>query len=200
MKKRIIVMLLALCLMTGIVSEANANLLTNGNFNSPNSADAPDAWTIWTWGSSAWANHQNDSSSYDETYYMAVGGSSDSGAGLYQIVAATAGVTYTLTVDGGAQAWWKPYGEMKIFFLDASDAVLDTQVAVTADPSGYDTQVDWHNVTLTAIAPVGTTQIKIELACASGQGTVWFDNAVLVPEPATMAIFGLGLLLIKRKK
>jgi hypothetical protein len=36
---------------------------------------------------------------------MAVGGFSNAGAGLYQIVAGAAGVEYTLTVDSGAQAW-----------------------------------------------------------------------------------------------
>jgi hypothetical protein len=195
-KSKLVVVLLAVCAMAGI---ASANLLSNGNFNLPDSSAAPESWNIWTYGG-GWANHQNDASSYDSTWYMAVGGSSSAGAGLYQVVAGTAGVTYTLTVDGGAQAWWKPKGEMKIFFLDASDAVLDTQVAVTADPQGYDILVPWHNVSLTAVAPVGTTQVKVEFACASGEGTVWFDNAVLIPEPATLAVLGLGGLLLRRKK
>jgi phosphatidylserine synthase len=46
MKKRIIVMLFAVCSMVGL---ANANLLTNGNFNTPDSTGAPDGWNIWTW-------------------------------------------------------------------------------------------------------------------------------------------------------
>jgi hypothetical protein len=196
MKKRIIVMLFAVCSMAGL---ANANLLTNGNFNSPDSTDAPDGWNIWTWGG-GWANHQNVAGeSYDGTWYMAVGGFSNAGAGLYQIVAGTAGLEYTLTVDSGAQAWWKPYGEMKMFFLDASSAEISSVVAVTADPAGYDVLVPWHNVMLTATAPAGTAFVKVEFANANGQGTVWFDNAVLIPEPFTMVLFGLGSLLLRKK-
>jgi hypothetical protein len=199
MKKRIIIMLLAVCSMTGIVS---ANLLSNGNFDSPNTSSAPDGWNIWTWGDAgqAWANHQKDGSSVDGSWYMAVGGFGSAGAGMYQIVAANAGAEYTLTVDAGAQAWWKPYGEMKMFFLDAGGAEISHVVAVTADPQGYDILVPWHNVTLSAIAPVGTTQLKVEFADANGQGTVWFDNAVLIPEPASLFVLGLGSLLLSRKK
>ncbi|MFA5293335.1 MAG: PEP-CTERM sorting domain-containing protein [Phycisphaerae bacterium] len=195
-RSKIVIMLLAVCAMAGI---ASANLLSNGNFNDPDSTAAPTDWNIWTYGG-GWANHQNTNIPFDGSYFMAVGGSSDAGAGLYQIVAGTEGVEYTLTVEAGAQAWWKPLGEMKMFFLDSSDAEISSVIAVTADPPGYDIQVDWHSVSLTAIAPVGTTQVKVELACASGQGTVWFDNAVLVPEPATLVILGLGGLLLRRKK
>jgi len=44
------------------------NLLTNGNFNTPNSTAAPAGWTIWTYANTAgdaWANHAKDSYSYD---------------------------------------------------------------------------------------------------------------------------------------
>ncbi|MEN6385137.1 MAG: hypothetical protein ABFD79_08040 [Phycisphaerales bacterium] len=199
MKKRILVLLLAVCSMTGIVS---ANLLTNGNFESPDSINAPDNWNIWTWGDAgqAWANHQKDGSSFDGSWYMAVGGFGNAGAGLYQIVTGAAGVQYTLTVDSGAQAWWKPYGEMKMFFLDAGGAEISSVAAVTADPQDYEVGVSWHNVTLSAVAPAGTAQVKVEFADANGQGTVWFDNAVLIPEPASLLVLSLGSLLLRRKK
>lgn len=195
MKKKIIVMLLALSLISGV---SMANLLSNGNFNSPNSDAAPDSWNIWTWGG-GWANHQNTNIPFDGSYFMAVGGMSSAGAGLYQIVPATAGAEYTLTVDAGAQAWWKPYGEMKMFFLDASQNQLTSYSAVTADPPGYDILVPWHNVSLVATAPAGTAFIKVELADVNGQGTVWFDNAVLIPEPISLVVLGLGGLLLRKK-
>jgi hypothetical protein len=31
-------------------------------------------------------------------------------------------------------------------------------------------------------------------------GSVWFENAVLTPEPATLTILGLGGLLLRRRK
>jgi hypothetical protein len=195
-RRKIVVVLLAVCAMGGI---ASANLLSNGDFNSPDSTASPDNWILWTYGG-GWANHQNTNIPFDGSYFMAVGGSSNAGAGLYQIVPAAAGVNYTLTVDAGAQAWWWPHGEMKMFFLDASSTEISHVTAVTADSGGYDIQVDWHNVSLSAVAPAGTTQVKVEFANANGQGTAWFDNAVLVPEPVTMVLLGLGGLLLRRKK
>ncbi len=130
----------------------------------------------------------------DGSYYMADGGGSGAGGGEYRIVPGTAGSTYTLTVDSGAQAWWLPYGEMRIFFLDASNDQLSESFQPTVDPAVYGNNYDiahpWSNFTLTAVAPLNTTQVKVEFAEPNGTGTVWFDNADLevVPEPSSLAL------------
>jgi hypothetical protein len=183
------------------------NLLINGAFNNPNTVDSPTAWNLWWWGDSAWANHQNDASSDDSTYYMALGGAdwNASGAGLYQTLNATAGDDYTLSVDSGAQNWWSPEGEMRLFFLDASSNVLTQNTLVTVNYPPSDQGQPWASYTLSAVAPVGTTQAKVEFAMNGGGGTVWFDNAVLtaIPEPSTLGLVGFSLLvaaLIRRRK
>jgi hypothetical protein len=106
--KRTIIMLSAVCFATGIVSAQN--LLLNGDFNSPDSIAAPDSWNVWSYGgANGWANHQLDSSSFDGSWYMACGGNDSGGGGVNQTVAdITPGATYTLSVESGAQAWWKP--------------------------------------------------------------------------------------------
>ncbi|HVM62663.1 MAG TPA: PEP-CTERM sorting domain-containing protein [Verrucomicrobiae bacterium] len=181
---------------------ANAqNLLINGDFNDPSSSNAPTAWNTWSYGG-GWANHQIDASGFDGSYYMADGGGSSAGGGEYQYVAGNAGFTYTLTVESGAQAWWLPYGEMRMFFLDSSSNQLAESFQSTVDPAVYGNNYDiphpWASYTLTAVAPADTAMVKVEFAEPNGTGTVWFDNAVLtaIPEPSTAALIVAGLALI----
>ena len=173
-------------LTAAVISPTNptsANLLINGDFNSPNSGAAPDNWTPWTYGG-GWANHENKVSvTLDGSYYMVNGGFANQGGGEYQVIPGTAGRTYTLSVQSGADAWWLPYGEMRLFFLDANAIQLAAQVQPTVDPAVYGTNYDiphpWGNYSLTATAPPGTTQIKVEFAEPNGTGSVWFENALL---------------------
>ena len=193
---------LAMCLATiGLTASlASAqNLLINGDFNNPNSTAAPADWNIWTYGG-GWCNHQDDSSSFDGTYYVADGGGSSAGGGEYQYVPATAGFTYTLTVESGAQAWWLPYGEMRLFFMDATTNQITESYSSTIDPAVYGQNYDiphpWSNYSLVVTAPAGTAIVKVEFAEPNGTGTVWFDDAVLtaVPEPATIGLVAIGVL------
>jgi hypothetical protein len=200
--KKVVVVCLATIGLT--VSLAHANLLVNGDFNNPNSVAAATAWSTWSYGG-GWANHQNNTSGpldgVDGSYYMANGGGSSAGGGVYQVVPGTAGSTYTLTVDSGAQAWWLPYGEMRMFFLDAGNSQLSESFQPTVDPAvygnnNYDIAHPWLNYTLTAVAPANTTQVKVEFAEPNGTGTVWFDNADLevVPEPSALALVAGSLM------
>lgn len=192
--------LLAAFAVTGM---ASANLLTNGNFNEPASGEWPTGWSGWSWGS-GWANHENNAGvSYDGSYYLVAGAAGGGGGGFHQTVSAAAGTEYTLSVLSGADAWWLPTGQMIMFFLnDAGDQVGVAQ-ANTVDPAVYGENYDiphpWAGYSLTAVAPEGTTQIKVELACNPGTGSVWFENAVLVPEPLTPALLGLGGLFMRRR-
>jgi hypothetical protein len=200
--KTIVVLLSAVVLTAGV---ANAqNLLLNGDFNSPNTGAWPDNWSGWSWGS-GWANHENNAGvTYDGSYYIVAGGgnSGSGGGGFYQTVSAAGGVTYSLSALSGADAWWLPYGEMRLFFLDASSTELGSVVQPTVDPAVYGQNYDmahpWAPYSVTATAPAGTTQIKVEFAAPNGTGSVWFENAVLeaVPEPGTAGLLVLGSALL----
>jgi hypothetical protein len=208
MKTRIAMFVAAAWVMASLASAQN--LLINGNFSNPNSDQAPTSWNLWSWPNDGneWVNHQSDSSSeVPGTWYMAVGGSewNSCSAGLYQIVSATAGDTYTLTVDSGAQAWWSPEGEMRLSFLDSSSDVLTQNVLVTVNYPAGDQGQPWATYSLAALAPAGTDQAKVEFAMNGGGGTVWFDNADLtaVPEPSTLGLVAFSLFasaLIRRRK
>jgi hypothetical protein len=165
--------------LTNVLSE---NLLRNGDFNSPNSGAAPDDWATWTTGG-GWANHENNAGiTLDGSYYMVVGGNQDQGGGVHQTVPAAAGATYQLSVQSGADTWWRPYGEMRVFFLDAADTQVGYQFRPTLNPPDYGGLYDiphpWSNYTMTAVAPAGTTTIKVEFM-STGTGSIWYEDAVL---------------------
>jgi hypothetical protein len=181
--KKTLILLSAACMAASVASAQN--LLLNGGFDTPASGATPDNWSAWSWGD-GWANHENNASaSYDGSYYVVCGGSNlgAGGGGFNQIVAGNAGVTYTLSVLSGADAWWLPYGEMRLFFLDDANDTLANPIQPTVDPAVYGQNYDilhpWSEYTLTATAPAGTTQVKVEFAEPSGQGSVWFENASL---------------------
>jgi hypothetical protein len=105
---------------------------------------------------------------------------------FYQTVSAAPGIEYTLTVLGGADAWWLPKGTMSMFFLDGSGAVVGTATTNTVDPAVYGPNYDiphpWASYSLTTNAPSGTTQLRVEFASNNGPGvggSIWFENADL---------------------
>jgi hypothetical protein len=54
--------------------------------------------------------------------------------GLFQTVPVTGGLVYQLSVDSGAQNWWRPEGEMRLSFLDAGNGIVARSVVVAVDP------------------------------------------------------------------
>jgi hypothetical protein len=205
--------ILAALVATSNEAFAGNNLLVNGNFNVPASTATATGWTPWTYSNNAgdsWANHQNIVYTYggsnnilDGSYYIAVGGdeSGTSGGGMYQIVSGVPGFTYNLTVKSAVQNWWWPEGEMRIFFLDVSNNILSESVSnVTTAITGYDLGLPWTSYSMSATAPAGTTQVKVELASQSGTGTVFFDNASLTSAydaPTINNVFPNGYTLLQ---
>ncbi len=167
------------------------NRLTNGGFTV-----AMDGWTKWTT-NGGWANReipgklQPTNSNYwpagvgvyDGTPQLTCGGGSGASGGAYQIVPAVAGSQYTLALQAGAENWWLPTGEIRLFFLDAANQQLALTTVKTTDsihnPDRYDVGVPYQNWSLTATAPAGTTKAKVELTNPVGTGSAWFDNVSL---------------------
>ena len=212
--KKILILLSAVCLATGA---ANAqSLLLNGDFETPQATGwIGTDWTSWAWGN-GWSAHEiknnipGQMNGGNGTYLLNAGGMGwNGGGGAWQTVSANAGMQYTLTVDSGADAWWQPNGYMSMTFFDASNVDLGGATRNTVDPAVYGGITDiphpMLNYSLDAIAPVGTTAVKVEF---SGNnlwgGSVTFDNGFLsmsaIPEPSTVALFGLGaaLLIVNR--
>lgn len=218
----------------GAASQVGAqNLLVNGDFNSgltgwgtwtvggwvnaevPGklAGTTPTSWPSGpgTWSGGAGTNSAGTGPLYDGSLQLTLGqGGAGSGSYANQTVAGGENLQYTLTVQGGADSWWLPYGEARLFFLDASDNLLASSVVRTTDSihseynggigDFYDAGVPYQSWINVAISPLGTTQVRVELCNPVGNGSTWFDNAVLtvqaVPEPSALALGGVGLAIL----
>jgi hypothetical protein len=196
MKKRIIVMLFAVCSMVGM---ANANLLTNGDFEQGDTGgiDSIPGW--YNWGGSGW--HHNDGPLLDTKglkFWW-------DDAGIWQDFSATAGADYTFSVEVYNRAA-NPCGWNGLiraeFYNAANEKIYDTQL--DRFYSGSDPYDTWVTIGGTLNAPQGTSHGRIILQIADWyngiSGDLFFDNAsVEVPEPVTMVLLGLGGLLLRKK-
>ena len=187
-------MWIAIAVVVGLCQMASANLLVNGDFAQPGVGGQFGTVTVsnWiTWGADGW--YQNDiGGDYSAKVWSP-------NAGIYQDWNATPGEIYTLSVQGYqtvAEQLTTESAYLKIEWFDSGyvalgQTVLDTMTG--SDPAG-----SWNNLSGIATAVVGAAHGRITLGVqdADGAGAVFFDNAVVeaIPEPGTLAMFGLGIL------
>jgi len=217
MKKLLV--LPAILAMAGV---AQANLLTNGDFTLDDGVDALNAadWTEYNNG--GWVNReQSANGTYGDplNFHYAIGNAGAINNGVFQnVVVPDDGATYELTVDAAMDEWWSPTGFLKIEFLDAGAAIIGSQETLFI-ANGFDAAVGqpWSPRSVIAVAPAGTASINAVLGGSTdgsgtdpgnpdhygnGGGTLRFDNADLsvVPEPASMALMGLGGLMVAGRR
>ena len=191
------------CCLALFTAAASAALLTNGDFNTDSDINGqPDGWNSWSWGN-GWASYKNDPGNdawdYNGTSYVNVGSLWNGGGGWYQVLAASAGQSYSLSVFSGTEDWDNAGAYMRLLYLDANGSIVPGGEN-NLDTAWYDKR-PWQQYTIAdKLAPAGTTQVKVELA-AWGGGTTMFDNATLtlVPEPSAMAALFAAVAFCRRR-
>ena len=133
---------------------------------------------------------------------------------LYQDVAATPGLTYTLSGWAGAEANYLAGSSVfAIDFLNGANAViggsaLDLVAAGLFVPNGQ--PFNYKQYSLSATAPAGTVSVRARVSMidginnplGGGQAFVIDDFVLAVPEPSviSLAVLGIGALVFRRRK
>jgi hypothetical protein len=204
MKKLIVfIMVLAICGMT------RAELLTsNRGFENGDTSD----WMQWASGSGtggwqSWLDTFtiNSGGAYEGTYYAEI---TQSGSENWGYNVAWQGEATTVSAGAGSltmSAWVRsndvPDPILKLEYYDPCDVKISEEVthnAITMDGT-------WQQISNVFTAPVGTDHVRAVIgwdlaATTGGSFSVHYDAVSLVPEPMSIALFGLGGALVLRRR
>jgi len=196
----------------GVASIASANVLTNPGFESP-SAAAGDVYASANWNAFNDAYTTKNITPNSGTQALKVFGpfSTGGGAGVVQGgFAASPGQTWAASAflrnDSTDAMVGSNFAVVKVEFVNASNVVItgfESPHFIATNPQNI-----WTPEVATGIAPAGTTTaqivlVNVQLNSPVTAGSVFYDDAsldVVVPEPGSLAVIGIGAALALRRR
>ena len=196
---------------------ASADLLTNPSLEDYYIDDygnpVPTGWGFWQsawegWGSPSWITpHIDDGMAYTglNAWEVGAGDNGASGNGGYalliqDVASATPGVSYTLSAyaaDALGGSTTEPALKIEFYRADSS-LIWANEVPVAIPDDGA-----YYYVEQTSVAPAETAWLKVICVATEwtgGQSAYRYDEIHLIPEPAALALFGLGLVALIRRR
>jgi hypothetical protein len=208
-------MILGILWMAVLAQNLPANLLVNGDFEQGDCAWLGDNPAIpgWTyWGTNGW-HHSDAGYKFDEKGILVWWDD----VGMFQdVLNVTVGREYEFSIYAITKSTDKLRGWdfvvnaewMSAEWAKIGEAEIGRFVGAKSESNPGDGTDTWKLISGTYTAPEGAVHGRLFLHLVQAGdwgytgGSVCFDNASveMIPEPATLALLGTGVLVLRRKK